>query len=79
MPIKIPQSAFNITSAMQEKAWRLKVGDMNETTWVVSGGKEPHIVTWLDGVLSCDCKSFEHRGTCSHCAAIFLERQNLFK
>ena len=79
MPIKIPQSAFNITAKMQEKAFRLKVEDIDPATFRITGGPEPHIVTWADGVLTCDCKSFEHRGTCSHCAAIILQRQELFK
>ena len=79
MPISVPTPIIILSKEMQAKAMRLTFDEIDEHTFMVHGDSGTYKVTYIDGVLSCECKSFDYRSRCSHGGCISLRKQEVFK
>ena len=68
-----------VSANVMKKAQRLKV-EKSDSSWLVSGGNEPHIVEIsLEYEFKCDCVGFVMRKSCSHVLAVKLHTEKISK
>ena len=68
-----------VSANVMKKAQRLKV-EKSDSSWLVSGGKEPHIVEISpEYEFKCDCVGFVMRKSCSHVLAVKLHSEKISK
>lgn len=65
-----------IDAGRLRRAVHLTVTEAGLHQWRVDGGRRPHVVTFAEGRLACDCRDQEIRGgSCKHILAVQLHRQ----
>ena len=68
-----------ISEKVLKKAKILKVTELEDFTWLVTGGSEPHVVQPSPerGGFMCDCLAVRYRRVCSHVLAVelYLEKE----
>ncbi|MBC8462411.1 MAG: SWIM zinc finger family protein [Deltaproteobacteria bacterium] len=75
MGIKDESKNLTVSKKVIKKAKTLKVEEIGEFMWLVSGGTEPHVVQpSLENPAGffCDCLAYQYRGVCSHILAVEL-------
>jgi hypothetical protein len=57
------------------------ISNHGPSSWIVQNGDHtPHLVKWVDGVWSCDCFDFQHKGNtlrCKHIEAVIIRLNHL--